>query len=584
MLFVVTSVVDFLGMAVSLWLALYLLGRGFSSRITLRGVVVLFALSAFFLGAYTNLYEQIAGLAGLRAVFLTIGLSVWNDLTHKLLPGWSQKKQRWRVVVIYAFGFINIVLLLWTGTRFVNEQGDVLWMAQSSIQPADIVYGIFQVLAGVSILYNFRVGAKIGAQLQNRYFFAASLLAVSAVAYGALALAFTSSMPKLVPDALILSGVCILGLSVARHQVLIERRATLQDFPISALAVFCLSDLYLFIGWQMGLSPIALILVTALAILTHSAYSLVREFLDRLRAKDESLFREQLRRLETNVESSISLKERLQGGLGLLCQILESTGAFIAVPQDTKHVVLASHHSIPVGNTIPYLVSKSKDICPPSPEIASYAAWLVPAFQNGDLVVILGIGPLKSRLQYTEDDLDLLVETADRVATIIYLHSHKPVPRNRVEQTASEARSYEANLQARSEELLTTLITSPDPEFVKLVEDGLRNLTDIISLGQSSLPGMLGVAGNTHVEKGKGVQQRLMEAVEALRPAQDCPGEPAPREWHSYVVLHDAYWERIPNYDIISKLYISEGTFHRTRRAAVRSVARVLLEKRTVVQ
>ena len=58
--------------------------------------------------------------------------------------------------------------------------------------------------------------------------------------------------------------------------------------------------------------------------------------------------------------------------------------------------------------------------------------------------------------------------------------------------------------------------------------------------------------------------------------------EPVPREWHSYVVLHDAYWERIPNQDIMSKLYISEGTFHRTRRAAVRSVARALLEKKTV--
>jgi hypothetical protein len=47
------------------------------------------------------------------------------------------------------------------------------------------------------------------------------------------------------------------------------------------------------------------------------------------------------------------------------------------------------------------------------------------------------------------------------------------------------------------------------------------------------------------------------------------------------VVLHDAYWDRVSNHDIMSKLYISEGTFHRTRRAAVRSVARALLEKRS---
>jgi hypothetical protein len=584
MLFTTTSVVDFLGMAISLWLALYLLGRGFSSRITLRAVVVLISLSAFFLGAYINVYEQIPGLGAARAFFLTIGLSVWNDLSHKLLPSWFQRKQRWRVGGIYALALINMILLPWSSAGFVSQQSDALHMVQISIQPPDIVFGMFQVVAGVSILNNFRVGAKIGARLQNRYFFAASLLAVSAVAYGALAFMVASSMPRLIPDTLILSSVCILGVSVARYQVLVERRATLQDFPISALAVFGLSNIYLFIAWQMGLSPVALILIMALAILTHSTYSLVREFLDRLKIKDESAFREQLRRLDANVEDSSSLKERLQRGLGLLSQMLESTGAFVAIQRNTEYVVLASHHSIPVGNAIPYPDSKSRDICLPSPEIAGHVAWLVPAFQNHDLVAILGIGPLKSRLQYTEDDLDLLAETADRIATIIYLHSHKPVEQNRPDQTASDAQSYEANLRAKSEELLTALITSPDPEFVKLVEDGLRNLTNFISLGQSSLPDRLRVSGETHVEKGKGVQQQLIEAIEALRPAQDCPGEPFPREWHSYMVLHDAYWERIPNHDIMSKLYISEGTFHRTRRAAVRSVARVLLEKRTVGQ
>jgi hypothetical protein len=583
MFLMITSIVDFLGMAVSLWLALYLLGRGFSSRITLRGVVVLLSLSAFFLGAYISLYEQVAGLATARAIFLAIGLSVWNDLTHKLLPSWYQKTQRWRVGGIYALGFINMILLLWTGTGFLNEQSHILQMAQISVRPPDIVNGVFQLFAGVSILYNFRVGAKMGARLQNRYFFAASLLAVSAVAYGALAWALAFPLPKFIPDTLILSGVSILGLSVARYQVLIERRATLQDFPVSALAVFGLSDIYLFIAWQMGLSPIALILVTALAILTHSTYSLVREFLDRLRSKDESTFREQLRRLDANAEGNISLIERLQGGLKLLCQILESTGAFIAVQKNSQYIVLATHHSIPVGNAIPLLENNCKDICQPAPEIANHVAWLVPAYQAGDLVTILGIGPLRSRLQYTEDDLDLLTEAADRIGTIVYLFSHKPGHKDSLQQIASTAQSYNASLQARSEELLTTLTTNPDPEFVKIVEDGLRNLTDFINLGQSSLPECLGVSGETHIEIGKAVQQQLMQAIEALRPAQDCPEEPIPREWHSYMVLHDAYWERIPNHDIMAKLYISQGTFHRTRRAAIRSVARVLLEKRKLI-
>ena len=580
MLFIITSIVDFLGMAVSLWLALYLLGRGYSSRITLRGVMVLAALSAFFLGSYISLYEQIPGLAIIRAISLTIGMAVWNDLTHKLLPSWYQKTQRSRVGTIYLLGCINIVLLLWTRIGFVNEQGDVLQMARLGIQPTDIVYGLFQLLTGAFILHNFRVGAKIGVRQQNRYFFVASVLVVSAVAYTLLALVFMSPIPRFIADALILSGVSILGVSVARYQVLIERRATFQDFPISALAVFALSDLYLFIAWQMGFSPIALILVTALAILTHSAYSLVREFLDRLRSKDESMFRQQLRRLDANVEGNASLKERLQSGLKLLCQILESTGAFIAVQEDSQYIVLASHHSIPVGDAVPLLENQCKEICQPSPEMVNQVTWLVPAFQDGDLVAVLGIGPLRSRLRYSEDDLDLLVEAADRIGTIIFLNNHKPAPRDRLKQIPPDTRSYEASLQARSNDLLTTLTTNPDPKFVKIVEDGLRNLTNFINLGQSSLQEHLGISGETHIEKGKAVQQQLIQAIEALRPGQDCQKEPIPREWHSYVVLHDAYWERIPNNDIMSKLYISEGTFHRTRRAAIRSVARVLLEKR----
>ena len=53
-----------------------------------------------------------------------------------------------------------------------------------------------------------------------------------------------------------------------------------------------------------------------------------------------------------------------------------------------------------------------------------------------------------------------------------------------------------------------------------------------------------------------------------------------PREWHSYIILHDAYVEDVPNRDIMSQLYVSEGTFHRQRRKALRAVARSLLEAR----
>jgi hypothetical protein len=74
------------------------------------------------------------------------------------------------------------------------------------------------------------------------------------------------------------------------------------------------------------------------------------------------------------------------------------------------------------------------------------------------------------------------------------------------------------------------------------------------------------------------VYEVLEEAVMKLRPEVDYPGDPAPREWHAFIILHGAYFENKLNRDIMSQLYISEGTFNRTRRAALRTVSRVLAE------
>ena len=71
----------------------------------------------------------------------------------------------------------------------------------------------------------------------------------------------------------------------------------------------------------------------------------------------------------------------------------------------------------------------------------------------------------------------------------------------------------------------------------------------------------------------------MLEALEQLKPSREIPQrDPLPREWYPYVILHDAYVEEIQNREIMSKLYISEGTFNRTRRAAISSLARAMAE------
>ncbi|MGD9093949.1 MAG: hypothetical protein PVF74_13960, partial [Anaerolineales bacterium] len=119
---------------------------------------------------------------------------------------------------------------------------------------------------------------------------------------------------------------------------------------------------------------------------------------------------------------------------------------------------------------------------------------------------------------------------------------------------------------------------------VKVVEDALRNIYDYAYLGDTPFVELklvqirLPYAGVTHLDRGKAVFQVISDALDKLRPRGERPKEPIPREWYPYLILYDAYIEDKPNREIMASLYISEGTFNRTRRSAIRSVKRVLNE------
>jgi hypothetical protein len=71
-----------------------------------------------------------------------------------------------------------------------------------------------------------------------------------------------------------------------------------------------------------------------------------------------------------------------------------------------------------------------------------------------------------------------------------------------------------------------------------------------------------------------------VEEIDSLRPAGAQPNGVLTREWQAYTILHDAYVNDVPNRDIMSKLYISQGTFNRQRRKALNAVAAAIWEMR----
>ena len=579
MLFQATLLVEITAMAITLWGAFYLFARGFPSAVTLRAVIVLLLLSVFFLGAYNNMFYQVVGTASLRAVLLILGLGTWYSLTYQLMSTRSRTRLQWMKISIYLLAAATILTLLWVPDAFIEERGNDLFVAHMKLGFPYILYGTFQALIVFGILYNLVTDERIGLTRQGKYFLVASIFPVLGIVSGIVGLAIWPNFPRILPDLFILSGVLLLGISVARHQTMIERRTTMQDLPLSLFAVLAMAGIYAWLALRWGIPLERIGVVVALAVLTHSAYDLAREFLERLRTRRESAFRRQLRQLENQSLSDETLQIRMQEGLDLLCRTLKSTAGFIAIYRDGIYAVIATRESLPVNSQLSPELVLCEDVSLPKIDQLQGIAWIAPAFDGPTQIAVIGLGKPTAKLDYSAGDLDLLSEVAGQVGTIVSMNNRIPGGAEQIKRLVDEEQTKATEMSSAVDEMLASISTSPDVEFVKAVEEGLRHFSDYITLGQSFLADWAGIQAGSHVERGKELQEILAEAVELLRPAGERPPEPLPRVWYSYAVLHDAYVEGVPNREIMARLYISEGTFNRTRRNALRGLARLLMER-----
>ncbi len=131
------------------------------------------------------------------------------------------------------------------------------------------------------------------------------------------------------------------------------------------------------------------------------------------------------------------------------------------------------------------------------------------------------------------------------------------------------------------------LVAKTDPAFDRQVESALQRLYDLAFLCEHPLAQLPLVTSRMAqresancLDRARILRGLLQEAIEQLRPNGAMPASTVipRREWHLYLILHRAYIEGELNNWIMSWLQISEGTFNRTRRRALQSVAKVLME------
>ncbi|MDX1378623.1 MAG: hypothetical protein R3307_07225 [Anaerolineales bacterium] len=566
-------------MAATLWMGFYLFSRGFPSAMSMRVVVIMAALSGFFYGAYNNIFEQTPGSATVRAVLLVIVLGGWYSVTFHVMSERDQIRYRYIEWGIYALALISIIFLVQRDS-FLFEEGNALYVAHMNPSGwAYRIYGGYQLIVSFGIMLNLLVGDRVGLTHRGKYFLVTSIFPVVSVIYGVLALRSPIPVPRIIQDTLAFCGVVVLGLSVARHQTWTERRATLQDFPLTTISTLGLAGLATYFAWSWGVPEDRLAVVTVFVILSVGIYDLTREFLERQRMSRESQFRKQLRQFENESNGEATLKSRLQEGLELLCKTLNANGGFVAIRRGEEFEVTASRHSVPIGSVMSESIVACEDVSQTNSDQLPAIAWLAPSFEGQTQVAVVGLRRPKSLLEYSSGNLELLAEAADQIGTIVSLSNLHSGQEKQIGQAIAESQQKADELNSAAEKLLDSISADTDVDFVKLVEDALRHLPDTITLGQSPLAVMLGLNSDTHIERGKALQQILMNSIELLKPDDERPPEPLPRIWYNHAVLYDAYVEGVQNREIMARLYISEGTFNRTRRNAIRGLARSLVER-----
>lgn len=586
-----TSVAVFFALAMSLWLGIYVVTRGPRSRVAWLAGLTLWSLSGYFFD--TLLHLNPPPTTALRwwmgwSIFFTPPL--WLHLITLLFGS-----ERWhqRVVwVAYTLSLTLLVVELATGTVFGALTGEPFMYAVAQrpgiLYPLLCALLVFPPALAVGILVpHLGSGAHLALRRQVSILIASTLLALVGGAYLSLSVWIGLRVPLVWGHILLGVAIALLGYGVARYRTLGAERANRIDFVYSALAISLVGSLYLLVSYlsylAFGVPIAAFSFVLILVILSHSLFEWGSSALERL------FYRRRYLELKANLRAFArqtqghDLRAQLGAVLEMLCHSLDCPSGSIALCKDQQFVPLAVY---PAGHR-----ARLDDI----PDLETdeiYAvgdAPVVPLYTQGKKVGVMVLSARRGGRSYTDQDLDLLDTLSDQVAGVIYAVRQQEAAVHHIDTMVGEFRRREETLQAELQAVLAGSERSPQihqaSEWMRTqVEDALRHLYDYAYLGQHDLAQLRAIerrldktAPVTHLDRGRLLSELLIDVLEKLRPVGPQPKELS-QEWVQYTILHDAYVLGELNRDIMSKLYISESSFNRSRRRAIRGVARAVQE------
>jgi hypothetical protein len=613
-----TTAVNVLAMALSVWLGFYIVTRSARSRLSWVAALTLWCLATYFLHNVIAINLPRSGvLAWLRPVPV-LAFPLLLHLAIEILPdkslwwAWGISPRFGRVVLVIAYAIALTIALTDVVPGALPPETDIGDAAYISGRRTGRFYAFVPVLLvaleAQAIANLWRGRGHVKDRILKQQFsvlLVASTLAVLVGLYITVGVGLQLDLPTLPGDVTMGVALVMLGYAIARYNAFVQVRTFERDLTYATVAIGLLTVAYysgaLLLYHAGQISFFALMLVILFAVSSHALYDGIRFALDHV------LYEERFRRLRANlnalareVGTGKPLEEQLQAVLQALCRALRIRHGCIALRTEDHFVVKATRGAKVKGEAIPNeaLATTEITVLPrPGSDTGMDAALLVPLSAAGSQLGALVLGPKESRHGYEEADLELLDDLADQIASVIHASQLQIRNAQMIDEMVNDFRSRERSLRLQVQELLRerekTARSAPEginaDQLPSLVEDGLRQLYDFTYLGQHALA-QLSVVDDlvqswdetlvTHIDRGRALNMLLQQAVRKLRPdgVEPPKHQIPPREWHQYIILHDAYVLDIPNRDIMSRLYISEGTFNRTRRRAIQGVAQALME------
>jgi len=588
----ITSAVSLIAMAAALWLGCYIITRSPRSRLAWLAGITLWALAGFFIDVLisTNPSPMTDGWLGWPICF---SLVLWYHLSLNMLPPDRGARQRRFLFFVYAQAII-IDLLLVATSLIVVEAKQTLGATFKVLTLGPLfLYLVISVLSvALLTLDNFWTTRQAAANpvLRNRLNspVRGSLLALLALAYALFALGLRLPLPTLPMVVLLALGVISLGYGVVRYSALVDGRIVRYDFAINGLFILAILALYIAVTWIFDLAfdmPIShVIVMVALVVVTHSGFEFVRRLLDwpYLRRPERAL-RAALHNTVSDLSERKTAEDGLHNALAALVEGIEAQWGAIALRAENDFTVRASYHWKSVGERLPGDQIAVRELTTlPTADNTEAVAVIAPFIVEGVFTGAILLGQPKGAAAYSQDDLDLIAEAADRLAELSLRFQQQAAHASEIDKMLREFQEREHELHQEVAALRAPAKQEAvSPELVAQVEDALRRLYDYAYLGEQALGERVlpHDQSSTHLNRGKALNALLIATIEKLRPPVAVEPRDLPaREWHPYLILRDAYVRCESNRDIMSRLYVSEATFHRTRRSALRAVTQALIE------